>query len=301
MTIFTKPGSKVCTVGFECLDPISVDTITMILGNWFATRSEALNACGITSLSGGFNEELQSLVRQSWWSAEVLAKLNSADCSGGLVAVGISLGAALADIFSACTNNAPGPTTLGPIASFKGNAVVHWPTNKVNAIYTFHGLPVSTTQISNHRRPDRIFPGKRFFSEGPGFVDPATTTGCGLGLPFFPAPCGPNTPWCGMKHPKVDAVQFWDPAMTSSMLSLAYRRRSSTRRRRASMVLTPASSSLAATVPTGTGKWVDFSTFYGLHSTPLYDELFNGLYGFTFRATKGAALLEKSNVTILNL
>jgi len=285
LTIFKKTGTNQCAVGFECLNPTSSDTLHMFLSNWFRSRLTGDYAkCGMSQVNSGFSEEFHTLFRAGWWHSEALPYLNSHECSGGIVSTGLSLGAVLADMFAACTNNAVGRVNLP--GGRRRRAGVSFPRHKVNSLYTFHGLPVSKTQITNGQARDGVFPGKRFFSQTSTRVDASTATGCVLLGAFFPLSV--VTPWCGNKHPKVDAVQIFDPEFS------VYTDGSAARRRRASMILTPARSRASATTPTGTGKLVDLLTFYKLHSTPLFDRIFDSLYGFKFQPTKGAALFEAS-------
>lgn len=236
LTVY-KTGST-CAIGFQCLGITDInDVVNMIGSNWFGSKQTSLNKCGVTNVDLGFFNELKTFARQSWWNSELIPLLSGSECSGGLIVVGYSLGASLSDMFAGCTNNA-----AGNYIDMPGVGRVNFPTRPVTSLYTYAGVPVSSTQTRNSKDPDGIFPGHRFYVETATGVDPTTDTLCTV------MRLGPlaNAPWCGNKHLKQDAVRIYDPATMMESIS-------PTRRRRARQIFTPADSPSSATAPAKAG------------------------------------------------
>jgi len=135
-------------------------------------------ACG-HSFHKGFYEEFQNFLSGEKWSSEFQPYLKSDACSGGIIAVGHSLGGALASVFATCAN-APG-NPLGTQLGFL-----------ITSLYTVGAPALAKSSPRNGQTSSGCFDGARFFIEDSRTYDPVSYAAV----------------LAGFEHPRVKAIQL---------------------------------------------------------------------------------------------
>jgi hypothetical protein len=109
--------------------------------------------CG-TTLHHGFFREFMGITQNISWTNDVMPVLKS-ECQGGIIAVGHSLGGALANIFAGCANTKP--TDEPPPFNGSLNGIT------VQQLYTYGAPGVSKTRLENDNSTTKTFQGGRFY------------------------------------------------------------------------------------------------------------------------------------------
>lgn len=136
------------------------------------------HACG-HSFHKGFYDEFQNFLSGDRWSSEFRPHLKSDACSAGIIAVGHSLGGALASVLATCAN-APG----NPLADQLGFLI--------QSLYTIGAPALAKSSPRNGQTESGCFDGIRFFNEDSRTFDPVAYAAVLLGF----------------EHPRVKAVQL---------------------------------------------------------------------------------------------
>lgn len=169
-----------CAVAFAGTD--SLDDVLQDID------ADHTKGCG-TSIHKGFWGELTEFTSSKQWKTEIAPFLNSSECDDGVIAVGHSLGGAMAEIFAACAayKFPQGLQELqGPEA----------PTFKVKKVYTsgapaISWIPGEKTQMTG--ADGACLDGIRFFNKDLGTHDPVPSIAVSYGF----------------QHPKLKAIQFF--------------------------------------------------------------------------------------------
>lgn len=159
-----------CAIAFAGTDDVSD------LSDDFDVRVK--KACGY-SFHRGFYDEFQNFLSGDAWSSKFQPYLKSDACSGGIIAVGHSLGGALASVLATCAN-APG-NPLGDQLGFL-----------IKSLYTIGAPALAKSSPRNGQTESGCFDGIRFFNEDSRTFDPVSYA---LAM-------------VGFEHPRVKAVQL---------------------------------------------------------------------------------------------
>eukprot|EP00441_Pelagodinium_beii_P023841 CAMPEP_0197673368 /NCGR_PEP_ID=MMETSP1338-20131121/80801_1 /TAXON_ID=43686 ORGANISM="Pelagodinium beii, Strain RCC1491" /NCGR_SAMPLE_ID=MMETSP1338 /ASSEMBLY_ACC=CAM_ASM_000754 /LENGTH=293 /DNA_ID=CAMNT_0043253607 /DNA_START=161 /DNA_END=1039 /DNA_ORIENTATION=- len=135
-------------------------------------------ACG-HSFHKGIYEEFQNFLSGKKWSSEFQPYLKSDACSGGIIAVGHSLGGALASVLATCAN-APG-NPLGTQLGFL-----------ITSLYTIGAPALAKSSPRNGQTSSGCFNGARFFIEDSQTYDPVSYAAVRIGF----------------EHPRVKAIRL---------------------------------------------------------------------------------------------
>lgn len=167
VAIYRNPKNDKCTIVFAGTDDLAdvIQDIKPYTTSW----------CGFNRVQAGFVTKVRNFMAGSHYHLFESYLSNKQLCGGGIVAVGHSLGGAVATLFAACANRRNE-------SLMQGNFVV-------SELYTFGAPHVSKDQLVNEQSHNHCFTGNRFYNADSWFRDPIPAVAYPLGFkhPMLPA------------------------------------------------------------------------------------------------------------------